>query len=65
MKKYDILNEEQYRTISDLFEHTGFEASMGGEIVRDLLESLDLFQLLTVLKEEMESTKSEKKKKKL
>ena len=63
VEKYDILNEEQYRTISDLFEHTGFEASMGGEIVRDLLENLDLFELLTLLKEDMESTKSEAKRK--
>ncbi|MDN5071268.1 DNA-directed RNA polymerase subunit beta' [Aliarcobacter butzleri] len=63
VEKYDILNEEQYRTISDLFEHTGFEANMGGEIVRDLLAGLDLFELLTLLKEEMETTKSEAKRK--
>ncbi|AXX90656.1 DNA-directed RNA polymerase subunit beta' [Arcobacter suis] len=61
--KYDILNEEQYRTIADLFEHTGFEANMGGQIVRDLLETIDLFELLTILKEEMGSTKSEAKRK--
>lgn len=61
--KYDILNEEQYRTISDLFEHTGFEAKMGGDVIRDLLETLDLFELLTVLKEEMGATKSEAKRK--
>ena len=61
--KYDILNEEQYRTIADLFEHTGFEANMGGQIVRDLLETIDLFELLTVLKEEMGSTKIRSKKK--
>ncbi|AXX88031.1 DNA-directed RNA polymerase subunit beta' [Malaciobacter marinus] len=61
--KYDILNEEQYRTISDLFEHTGFEANMGGDIVRNLLEYLDLFELLEKLKSEMSSTKSEAKRK--
>ncbi|RXJ95695.1 DNA-directed RNA polymerase subunit beta' [Malaciobacter molluscorum] len=61
--KYDILNEEQYRTISDLFDHTGFEANMGGQVVRDLLETLDLFQLLDSLKEEMSGTKSEAKRK--
>jgi DNA-directed RNA polymerase subunit beta' len=63
VEKYDILNEEQYRTISDLFEHTGFEANMGGQVVRDLLETIDLFELLTVLKEDMGSTKSEAKRK--
>jgi len=61
--KFDILNEEQYRTISDLFEHTGFDANMGGQVVRDLLETLDLFELLTRLKEDMGATKSEAKRK--
>ncbi|AXH15831.1 DNA-directed RNA polymerase subunit beta' [Malaciobacter mytili LMG 24559] len=61
--KYDILNEEQYRTISDLFDHTGFRANMGGDIVRDLLENLDLFELLQSLKDEMQNTKSEAKRK--
>ena len=44
---------------SDLFP----SHDRGCEIVRDLLENLDLFNLLTVLKEEMESTKSEAKRK--
>jgi len=61
--KYDILNEEQYRTISDLFEHTGFEANMGGDVIKDLLENLDLFELLTQLKEDMGATRSEAKRK--
>jgi len=63
IEKYDILNEEQYRTIVDLFEHTGFEAKMGGEVLKELLENLDLFELLTLLKHEMETTKSEAKRK--
>ena len=63
--KYDILNEEQYRTICDLFEHTGFAANMGGQVVRDLLETIDLFELLANLKEDMSATKSEAKRKTL
>jgi len=63
--KYDILNEEQYRVIYEHHEHTGFEANMGGDIVRDLLESIDLFELLTKLKEDMSATKSEAKRKTL
>ncbi|NVJ52241.1 MAG: DNA-directed RNA polymerase subunit beta' [Campylobacteraceae bacterium] len=63
VNKYDILNEEQYRTISDLFDHTGFEANMGGDVIRDLLENLDLIELLTVLKSDMAATKSEAKRK--
>lgn len=63
VNKFDILNEEQYRTISDLFEHTGFEADMGGDVIRDLLETLDLIELLTSLKADMGATKSEAKRK--
>ena len=63
--KYDILNEEQYRTISEHFEHTGFEAAMGGEVVRDLLQTMDLIGLLNTLREEMGATKSEAKRKTL
>ena len=61
--KFDILNEEQYRAIYDLFEHTGFEANMGGDIMRELLETLDLFELLSKLKVDMGATKSEAKRK--
>ena len=63
VKKFDILNEEQYRSIEENYEHTGFEADMGGQIVQDLLRTLDLVELLTSLKEDMGATKSEAKKK--
>jgi len=36
---------------------------MGGEVLKELLEKLDLFELLTLLKYEMETTKSEAKRK--
>ena len=65
VEKFDILNEEQYRSIAENYEHTGFEANMGGQIVQDLLKNLDLVALLESLKEEMEATKSEAKKKTL
>ena len=61
--KYDILNEEQYRSISENYEHTGFKADMGGKIVQDLLKNLDLVALLESLKEDMTATRSEAKKK--
>ncbi|MEA3497468.1 MAG: DNA-directed RNA polymerase subunit beta', partial [Campylobacterota bacterium] len=63
VQKFDILNEEQYRSIEENYEHTGFEANMGGQIVQDLLKSLDLVELLHSLKEDMGATKSEAKKK--
>jgi len=63
VKKYDILNEEQYRSIEENYGHTGFEANMGGKIIQDLLKAIDLVALLEGLKEDMGATKSEAKKK--
>lgn len=60
---YDVLNEEQYQMLIQRFEGTGFRARMGGEVIRDLLASLDLVDILTSLKEEIENTNSEAKKK--
>ncbi|MDD3442524.1 MAG: DNA-directed RNA polymerase subunit beta' [Sulfurimonas denitrificans] len=59
--KYDVLNEEQYRTLVSRFGELGFKARMGGEVVRDLLDSIDLVDLFTQLKEDIELTKSEAK----
>ncbi|MFA5235016.1 MAG: DNA-directed RNA polymerase subunit beta' [Sulfurimonas sp.] len=59
--KYDVLNEEQYRTLVSRFGELGFKARMGGEVVRDLLDSIDLVDAFTQLKEEIELTKSDAK----
>ena len=61
--QYDVLNEEQYRTLVQRFGELGFKARMGGEVVRDLLEDIDLVDAFTQLKEDIELTKSEAKKK--
>ena len=61
--KYDVLNEEQYRTLVQRFGELGFKARMGGEVVRDLLDSIDLVDLFTQLKEDIEQTNSEAKRK--
>jgi len=61
--KYDVLNEEQYRTLIQRFGELGFSARMGGEVIRDLLEDIDLVDAFTQLKEDIELTKSEAKKK--
>ena len=65
VKRYDVLNEEQYRTLVSRFGELGFKARMGGEVVRDLLEEIDLVELFSQLKEEFENTGSEAKKKTL
>ena len=67
--KYDILNEEQYQSLlqryEGLEEDKGFVAEMGGEAIRDLLEDFDLIETLERLKDDMENTNSETKKKAL
>ncbi len=63
VQKNDVLNEEQYQMISQRFADTGFEAEMGGQVVKDLLSELDLVDMLQGLKEEMAATKSEAKRK--
>lgn len=63
--KYDVLNEEQYQSLEQRFGDTGFKAEMGGEVIRRLLEEFDLIETLERLKQEMEETKSEAKKKQL
>ena len=65
LAKYDILNEEQYQSLLQRFDGTGFDAQMGGEAIRDLLEDFDLIDILTSLKDDMENTNSETKKKAL
>jgi len=61
--KYDVLNEDQYQSLFQRFEHTGFVAGMGGTVVKDLLADLDLVSILAQLKEELGTTNSEAKKK--
>jgi DNA-directed RNA polymerase subunit beta' len=63
VKKYDILNEEQYRQIEEHYEDTGFVAKMGGQVVLDMLKGLDLVDLLETLKGEIAATRSEAKRK--
>ncbi|WP_104750934.1 DNA-directed RNA polymerase subunit beta/beta' [Helicobacter salomonis] len=63
--KYDILNEEQFQSIARHYEGSSFVAHMGGEVIKELLEELDLVSLLKSLKDEIKETNSDAKKKKL
>ena len=60
---FDVLNEEQYVTLANRFEDSGFRARMGGEVIRDMLADIDLVELLNTLKDEISATNSEAKKK--
>ena len=63
VKKYDVLNEEQYQQLMQHFGDTGFDARMGGEVVKELLEEFDLVEAFEQLREEMKQTNSEAKRK--
>ena len=63
LTKYDVLNEEQFQSISQRFPDSGLDARMGGQIVKELLADLDLVEMFAGLKEDILATKSEAKKK--
>ncbi|AEA34339.1 DNA-directed RNA polymerase subunit beta' [Hippea maritima] len=59
-----VLNESQYRSYSEKYG-IRFTAEMGASAIQKLLRKMDLDLLILELKDEIESTKSEAKKKKL
>ena len=63
VKRGDILVEDEYRKLVDLYGDTGFHAEMGAEIIRKMLEEIDLVDEYNSLKEELKTTKSEARKK--
>jgi DNA-directed RNA polymerase beta' subunit len=63
VQKFDVLNEEQYQQIASRYGDTGLDARMGGEIVQELLADLDLVDMFAQLKEDIQATKSEAKRK--
>jgi DNA-directed RNA polymerase beta' subunit len=63
LSKFDVLNEEQYQSISQRFPDSGLDARMGGKVVQELLADLDLVEMFSKLKEDIQATKSEAKKK--
>ena len=63
VQKGDILVEEEYRKLVEIYGDSGFHAEMGADILRRMLEELDLPEMYTDLKEELKTTKSEARKK--
>jgi len=53
-----ILSEEDYQEMIDTFGYGSFEVGMGGEVIRDLLASLDVVALSDELRTEMKETSS-------
>ena len=60
-----MLTEEEYRAARTQFGDGSFEADMGAEAVRKLLNKLDLVQLSEQLRVELDETGSKQKKKDL
>jgi DNA-directed RNA polymerase beta' subunit len=58
LEKGAILSEEDYQEMIQTFGYGSFEVGMGGEVVRDLLASLDVVALADELRTEMKETSS-------
>ncbi|AEB09317.1 DNA-directed RNA polymerase subunit beta' [Desulfobacca acetoxidans DSM 11109] len=64
LRKGEILSEEKFRQAREEYGDE-FEAGMGAEAIRDMLSNLDLTPLSEQLREEMQKTSSEAKRKKI
>jgi len=65
LERGTLVNEEKYRQTVDQYGPAAFEARMGGEAVRDMMESLDLMTESIKLRDDMKDSASEAKRKKL
>ncbi|HCI80674.1 MAG TPA: DNA-directed RNA polymerase subunit beta', partial [Ktedonobacter sp.] len=62
LKKLDLLQENRYRELKDAFSDV-FRAGMGAEAVRDLIAAIDLEKLAADLRNEIDSTVGQRRKK--
>ena len=60
LKKYTLLTEREYRELKEAYEDE-FEAGMGAEAVKRLLEDINIPELAEELKEEMKTATGQKK----
>ncbi len=65
LKKQQLLTEEEFRSAREQYGEGSFEADMGAEAVRKLLQDLDLVQLSKDLRTELVETGSKQKAKDL
>ena len=65
LNKGQIISEEEYDKYLDEFGDESFEVAIGAEAIKKLLSELDLNQELIKIKEDLEQTSSELKRKKL
>jgi len=65
LKEQQLLTEEEYRRAIESFGEGSFEADMGAEALKKLLQRLDLSALVDELREQTAATSSVQKKRKL
>jgi DNA-directed RNA polymerase subunit beta' len=65
MKKFDLLTEDELLKAQDEYGEDAFQAGIGAEAIRKLLEEMDLEGEMEILKEDLRTTKSELKPKKI
>jgi DNA-directed RNA polymerase subunit beta' len=65
LKPQQLLTEDEFRQAREQYGENAFEASMGAEAIRKLLQQLDLVKLSGELREELKETGSKQKAKDL
>jgi DNA-directed RNA polymerase subunit beta' len=65
LKRQQLLTEEEYRQAREQYGESAFEAGMGAEAIRKLLQQLDLVTLSQELRQELRETGSKQKAKDL
>ena len=65
LKKKELLSEEDFSDLQDQYGEDAFEAGIGAEAIRKLLEEIDLVALDVEIREELKATPSDTKRKKL
>ncbi len=65
LKKKELLSEEEVSELKEQYGEDAFEVGIGAEAVRKLLDEIDLIKIDEELREELRSTISDTKKKKL
>jgi DNA-directed RNA polymerase subunit beta' len=65
LKKKELLSETRYRKLVEEYGPNSFQAKMGAEAIRDLLQDLHIEKLAEELRQEMTETSSEARRKKI
>ena len=65
LKVHELLTEEQYQRAVEEYGEDSFRAGIGAEALKEILSAIDLEQEATTIREELKSTSSEARRKKL